>query len=340
MNAEWKTFLESRGATFDETGIAHFPGAESGSCALFDLSHLGLIRVSGEEREPFLQGQLTNDTRELAKGRSQLSGYCSPKGRMLSSMRLVETGESTLMQLPAERVAPTMKRLQMFILMSKVQLSDARDGLTAFGLYGDGADTLLGSGAPAEVDDALTAADDVTIVRLAADAPRYLLIGPVGAMRSRWEQLSDNAFAASEEFWRLLDIRAGLPTIFDATSEAFVPQMANMQLINGVSFTKGCYTGQEVVARMQYLGKLKRRMYRVAVEGECPAPGTALAAAQSTSGQGAGKIVISAPSSDHGCESLAVIEVAAAESGGITIDDGSGRSVELLELPYAFEEND
>jgi tRNA-modifying protein YgfZ len=307
-------------------------------CQQYDLSALGMIRVSGEDAEHFLQGQLTNDVSQVAAGRSQLSGYCTPKGRMIASMRLLPLQGDFILLLPKERLPAVLQRLGMFVLMSKVTLGDASTELRAIGLSGDCGAVLTAGETPAEADDSITAQDGVTIVRLAGAAPRYLLVGPGDAVARRQQQLANVAAAAPEQQWWLLDIRAGLPTVFDRTAEAFVPQMLNMQSVNGVSFNKGCYTGQEVVARMQYLGKLKRRMYRVAIHGECPPPGTDLYSPQSSSGQGGGKIVMSAPTAEGGCEALAVVEVANIGSDEVRVADQNGAVVEFLQLPYAVEE--
>ena len=336
MNQQWQSFLESAGARIDD-GVARFdPGALT-PCNLFDLSHLGLIRVRGEDSVTFLQGQLTNDVRKLDAAHSQLSGFCSPKGRMLASFRLFRIGDDILLQLPRSRVAPMTQRLRMFVLRSKATVDDVSDELAQFALAGDCAPGLLGDlarGAPDEVAQG----DGFACVRLAGEQPRFLVVGAPDALSSLWRKAADLAAPANTEAWRLLDIRAGLPAVQEQTVEAFVPQMTNLHLVNGISFTKGCYTGQEVVARMQYLGKLKRRMYRVKLEGgDCPAPGTALFAPGSESGQGAGRIVDAAPSPDGGCEALAVVETSAADSGEVRIGDAQGALLQFLELPYGFE---
>lgn len=307
------------------------------NCQLFDLSEFGLIRASGDDSELFLQGQLTNDITEVTPEHSHLSGYCTPKGRLLATMRVISHGGDFLLLMPRERLAAVLQRLGMFVLMSKVTLSDASDELQTIGLYGDCATSLPAAETPAEVDSSVTAEDGVTIVRIAANAPRFLLIGSAGAIAQRRQHLTENTTPANDQLWRLLDIRAGLPTVFDATVEAFVPQMLNMHLVNGVSFSKGCYTGQEIVARMHYLGKLKRRMYHVAVVGDCPASGIDLYSPQSQSGQGSGKIVMSAETAEGVCEALAVIEVANAEAGEVRLNDENGAKLDILELPYPFE---
>jgi folate-binding protein YgfZ len=138
-----------------------------------------------------------------------------------------------------------------------------------------------------------------------------------------------------------MDIRAGIPNVFEDTVEAFVPQMANLQLVGGVSFTKGCYTGQEVVARMQYLGKLKRRMYHARVDaGQPPTPGTEVFSPSSDSGQGAGRIVDAAASPDGGYEVLAVLQISSADANDLQLGDIDGPALQLMELPYAFEQSE
>ncbi len=338
MNAQWQAFLENAGISVSD-GMANISPGDLGECNVFDLNHLGLIRASGEEIEDFLQGQLTNDIRALQGDSSQLSSYCSPKGRMMASFRLYRLGDDILMQLPRERLAPILQRLRMFVLRSKVELTDASDDLVQIALAGNCALAILGDLAPTGIDDALQG-DGLVVVRLAGEQPRFLITGTPDAVISQWEKAAHRAVPAAAENWRLLDIRAGIPTVEEKTAEAFVPQMTNLHLINGVSFTKGCYTGQEVVARMQYLGKLKRRMFHVHIDSDtCPDAGTELFSRDSDSGQGAGRIVTAAPSPDGGCEALAVVEIAAAESGEVQLGGTDGTTLKFLDLPYAFEDS-
>ncbi|MGD8265807.1 MAG: folate-binding protein [Chromatiales bacterium] len=308
----------------------------------YELTHLGILQATGTDLSGFLQGQLTNDIRDLEDGGSQLSAYCSHKGRMIASMRLLRQDESILMLLPPERIEPVMSRLRMFVLMSKVELADVSDTHRAIGLAGEGASALLGNDAPAEIDAVNTAEDGVSIIRIASEneESRYILVGNNSALDTRISGFGDAAESAELNDWLLADIRAGLPIVFEQTVEAFVPQMANMHLVNGVSFTKGCYTGQEVVARMQYLGSLKRRMYHVAIEGDCPAPGTDLFAPGSKSAQGAGKVVLAARTPEGNCEALIITEIASADEGNVRLVDESGPLLRFLELPYAWEQEE
>jgi len=337
MNTDWQTFLQSQGAALNDQGQPVFQDAPLlPDCALCDLSGQGLIRVSGSEAKDFLQGQFTNDVSKVDAGQSQLSSYCSPKGRMLAMFRIFQRGDDLYLMLPRERLASTLKRLSMFVLRAKVTLSDASDELIIAGIAGDCAAASLPQ-APATVDHSATA-DELTAIRVAGDRERFLLVGEPAAMQAWWQQAATKAQPASTDCWPLLDIRAGMPSVVEATTEAFVPQMANLQLVDGVSFTKGCYTGQEVVARMQYLGTLKRRMYRVRGDGDsCPAPGTELFSASSASGQGAGKIVDARPAPDGGFEALVICQIASMEAGDLRLGNSEGLSLQALPLPYAFE---
>jgi len=305
-------------------------------CAITDLSHLGLVRVEGDDMRSFLQGQLTNDINAVTATRGQLSSYCSPKGRMLGSFRIFQRGAALYLEAPVERLEPIRKRLSMFVLRSQVTLTDASDELARFGLTGDCAADLLPF-VPEGDDDTLTR-DDITVLRLPGETARYQVIGPADRLIPLWQSASAGARQTGPDFWALMDIRAGIPTVYEDTVEAFVPQMANLQLINGVSFTKGCYTGQEVVARMQYLGKLKRRMYRARIATDsAPRPGTELFSPSSESGQGTGRIVDAAPSPDGGYEVLAVMQISSADADDVRLGDADGPALELLPLPYAFE---
>jgi folate-binding protein YgfZ len=304
-------------------------------CAVTDLSHFGLIRAGGADLRTFLQGQLTNDVNQVGPDLAQLSSYCSPKGRMLGSFWIFQRGDALYLQLPAERLDAILKRLRMFVLRAQVTLEDASAELARFGVAGDCAADLLPF-APA-ADRASITRDDITVIRLPADRPRFEVIGPPEALGGLWAAVADRAVQTGPDFWALLDIRAGIPNVFEDTVEAFVPQMANLQLVGGVSFTKGCYTGQEVVARMQYLGKLKRRMHRVHIDsGDRPAPGSEVFSPSSESGQGAGRIVDAAPSPEGGFEALAVLQISSAEADDLRLGDAAGPALRLLDLPYTF----
>jgi folate-binding protein YgfZ len=345
MHSDWQQYLQSQGAQIDDRQVASFPDAPAApDCALADLSPWGLIRLHGEDTRDFLQGQVTNDVREVSAEHSQLSGLCSPKGRMIANFRVFERDGDLFLQLPMERLEAVVKRLGMFVLRAKVELSDASDELVRIGIAGECAPDLLPCDAPQQPGDTVQHGD-LTVIALGGDRPRFEIVGDFDAIKPLWEQSASVARPADPSFWPLMEIRAGVPTVFEQTVEAFVPQMTNMQLIDGVSFTKGCYTGQEVVARMQYLGKLKRRMYRARVDSEtAPLPGDELFSSRSESAQGAGRVVDVQPSPDGGYEALVVVEIASVESDGesgsptgvLTLGADNGPVLDLLDLPYPF----
>jgi folate-binding protein YgfZ len=346
MKTEWKEFLTKRGAEISDGQVEHFGNPErelrvvvTGN-VLIDLSHTGLIAVRGEDAQNFLQGQFTNDIRQVSQSKAQISAFCTPKGRMLSSFLIFQRGDSYYLRMPRELVEATLKRLQMFVLMSKVQLEDASDNLVSFGVSGPDAEEELATHfttLPQEAFDAIDTAE-MTLIRLPGIQPRFEVHGTLQAMEKLWSKLDVHAAPVGAHAWELLDIRAGLPSVFTQTVDAFVPQMVNLQVVGGVSFKKGCYTGQEIVARMQYLGKLKRRMFLAHIDDDsAPVPGSDLFSPDSSSGQGSGKVVSAQRSPEGGVDLLAVIEISSAEQGNIRIGDENGPLLLLQELPYPVE---
>ena len=348
MKAEWQNFLEKVGAEIENRTVVSFGNIPreqrmiQTGLVMCDLSHQGLISVNGDDASDFLQGQLTNDIRDVSPLHSQLSAYCTPKGRILSIFRIFKRNDTYYMRLPRTQLEETMKRLRMFVLMSKVSFEDSSDTLVHIGVSGPTAIEQLSTqikDLPDQVDD-VTQCDGYTIIKLAGLHPRFEIYGELEAMKNLWSNLDVHTAAIGAGPWALLNILAGIPTIYPETSEAFVPQMVNMQIINGVSFQKGCYTGQEVVARMQYLGKLKRQMYRVYVKtNDEVKAGDTLFSANSTSGQGTGTIVDAQPDVvEGGYEALAVINISDTENGKLQLHDENGPEIELRELPYSFAE--
>jgi folate-binding protein YgfZ len=344
MNLEWKSFLESDTATVDDEGVVHFANAEPfPECGLHDLSHLGLLRVSGEDAADFLQGQLTNDIKTLGENRSQMAGYCTPQGRMLANFRVFRRDGAFFLQLPLELLEPIQKRLTLFVLMSQVTLEDVTAQLVRIGLSGTCAPRLLEKLVPDLPVDAgdVVQAESVSLLRLPGPTERFQIMGPLATMQELWSELREQASPASADYWGLLDIQAGIPTIYQATSESFVPQMTNMQLVDGVSFDKGCYVGQEVVARMKYLGKLKRhmRLARVTVDRKPQAGEEIYAAESAASGQGAGTLVDARPAPAGGFEVLVVVEDASFEQNNLHLESPTGAPLEFLQLPYSLDDD-
>lgn len=340
MNTTWQSFLEQSGANIIDGTVRDFgaPGKELNSSQetlIADLSHYGIIEATGDEAADFLQNQLSNDIKLVDDTHSQLSSYCSPKGRMLASLRIFRFNHNFLLRLPIDTLEATLKRLRMFILRSKVSLEDTSDTLARFGISGDQAISLLseaGIAIPEDVNN-VTQNSGYCVIRVPGTRPRFEFYGQPEALAELWTSFSTQAMAVGASVWAIQDIESGVPDIFAGTMEAFVPQMANLHAIGGVSFKKGCYPGQEVVARMQYLGKLKRRMYRAHCDTEAlPLVGDNLYS--SGSDESVGKVVQAQPSPQGGIELLAVLQIAQVEKDSIHLQDKNGPQLEFIDLPY------
>ncbi|WP_265942284.1 YgfZ/GcvT domain-containing protein [Dechloromonas sp. A34] len=314
MNPNWRSFLESAdgifdGATSDLLNFGDAAGellAASKQTVLVPLTHLGLIEATGEEAKAFLHSQFTSDINHLAEGQAQHAGWCSAKGRMQASFLIWRNGENYQLVLAADLQEAIQKRLQMFVLRAKVKLAAQTDSMVLLGLSGPQADeTLADAGLPCPAAQMATlAADGITVIRL--DGGRLMIAAPETAMAALWQKLSVKARPAGVPVWRWLDIQNAYPLVTLATKEEFVPQMADFEKIGGVSFHKGCYPGQEIVARTQYLGKVKRHLYRLASQHSLKA-GDALHSPDNPD-QACGMVMTAAPSPHGGYEALAVVQ--------------------------------
>lgn len=343
MKTEWKAFLADAGAEFEDDRVAHFgnPVREQrvtlSGLVFADLEYLGVIAVHGRDAGDFLQSQFSNDISKLDEHTSQLNAYCTPKGRILGLMRVFRRGDTWYLRLPADSLEAVIQRLRMFVMRADVTLEDVSESFLRIGISGKAAAESLGTAdIPAE-PDRVTHNRELTILRVPGIPSRFeVFASSLDVARSLWDTLNVQGAPVGESAWRLLEIQAGLPGIFAATAELFVPQMTNLQLVNGVSFKKGCYPGQEIVARMQYLGTLKRRMYlgRIASD-QIALPGDSLFPA-SGSEQAVGRIVDAQPHPDGGQLALAVLQIASADANDAFLGAATGPAFELQPLPYSF----
>jgi len=298
-----------------------------------ELPHPGLIRFSGEEAQAFLHNQLSCDVAALTFGHSTYGAYCTPKGRVLASFLLWRSEQGLFMQLPSSLREPIQQQLSKFILRSKVKVENASGDRALIGVAGKDAAALLQQvlgAAPTSPHDVVHV-DGATIIRLPVD--RYEIAVP-REQAPRLAEALGAADTAAPEHWEWLAIRAGIPVILPATQEQFVPQMVNLDLIGGVSFQKGCYPGQEIVARMHYRGTLKQRMYlaNVAAE-ERPQPGDKLYS-PGFGEQSSGAIVNAARSPEGGHDVLAVVQIASAGGGDVRWKSPVGLPLRFMPLPY------
>ena len=320
---DWLAFLATRQLSGDGEHFGE-PGRELAAARdatiVVPLVDQDLIRASGEDARSFLHNLLTNDVENLPAEGVRFAGFCTAKGRLLATFHLWHDGPDLLLALSADIQPAILKKLSMYILRSKVRLADP--GLVLIGIAGAGARAAI---------DAL--ADRARAVPVGGN--RHLLAMSPAAAIDAWPELAALATPAGVAAWRWLEIAAGQPRMVAATQEAFVPQMVNMELppVGGVSFTKGCYPGQEIVARTQYLGKVKRRMYRARIDQALP-PGTEVFTAESGE-QHCGALVTVAPSPEGGHECLVVVQSSGAESGAVFAGKPGGPPrLTLLTLPY------
>jgi tRNA-modifying protein YgfZ len=280
------------------------------------LDYCGLLRFSGPDSVAFLQGQVSNDVRPLAAGSPVLAAYSNPQGRVIAVLRLLPHSAGIIAILPRELVLPTLERLRKFVLRAKVRIEEAGASLAVAGCHGVQDLQAHGVSPPA---GGYAEQDGIGAARVSRDADRCWVIGSPAQLAEHGFAAGDADAARAERDWKLADIRAGLPQIYAPTSEMFVAQMLNLDLVDGISFTKGCYTGQEIIARTQHRGRIKRRLFRLQLPPSDWSIGQALNLADGRAGR-----VVELARTDAGFESLAVVNVDAGAAGNAADDGPAG----------------
>jgi hypothetical protein len=295
---------------------------------------LGLLSFTGPDAEAFLQGQLSNDLKALAPGAVQLSSYNSPKGRMLATLALWRDGADGFRALVEADIAESLrKRLSMFVLRSKVTVADLSASCALIGIGGAGARDAARAAMGAVPEAGQVDVGDAARTIALPDGRIVVAVAPADAEALRI-RLAQTASEVPADVWRWLGIRAGVPMIGAATQDLFVPQTANWDLLDGVSFHKGCYTGQEIIARTQYLGRLKERMHLFHADASPPPPGAKLFGVV-FGDQACGAVVEAAPSPAGGSDLLAVVQLSAL-AGPLHVGTPDGPVLAPLALPYAL----
>ncbi|MFK0089410.1 YgfZ/GcvT domain-containing protein [Pseudomonas sp. NPDC090755] len=297
------------------------------------LSHEGVLAVRGSDAGKFLQGQLTCNINYLGDSTSSLGARCMVKGRMQSSFRILPETDGFLLAMARELLEAQLADLKKYAVFSKAKLTDDSDAWVRFGLSeGQAALSALGLEAPAQIDGVTR---HEGLIAILVSTGRIELWVPAEQAAAVQEKLAAHLPLGALNDWLLGQIRAGIGQVMAQTRELFIPQMINLQAVGGVSFKKGCYTGQEIVARMQYLGKLKRRQYRVALASDTvPEPGTEIFSP--THGSSVGEVVLAARSA-NGCELLAVLTADAVEDNNLHLGSPDGLGLTLLDLPYELD---
>jgi len=333
---QWQAFLISQGATIENNQVNAFTGNDgikANQTILADLSHLGLLQLNGEDAVDFLQGQLTNDVKQLDGSHFQYAGYCTPKGRLLALFLAFAHQDHLHLQVNRELLEAILKRLKMYVLRSKVTIKDVSDEIIRFGIAGPEAllamNTYFGADNIPQQTYGLNTLPQATIIRLPGDIARYQIYSTNEHAAEIWQALAAHAKPSDKAQWDYWEIQAGIPDIAPATQEAFVPQMVNLDALYGINFKKGCYTGQEIVARTHYLGKVKRRVQLAYIKSEqAPQTGDDISSNQEI----VGKVVRSAPAPDGTYALLAELRLEILEQGSEL--QWQGIALAIQPLPY------
>ncbi len=303
---------------------------------LCDLSHLGLLEVSGADAVTFLQGQVTNDVKLLTGNNAHYSAYCTPKGRMLALFFAFAHFDHVHLQFNRELLEPITKRLKMYVMRSKVEIKDVSDEIAKFGLNGPQAASMLAllfSSVPTE-DYELMTLENGALIKLPTigNNQRFEIFVNKANALAIWNALAEKSKVAEKPCWDWLEIQAGIPDITAKTQEQFVPQMLNLDILNGINFKKGCYTGQEIVARTHYLGSVKRRTYLASIIAQnLPSEGDKLVDdAQNEVGQ----IVRVAPNLENNFDALIELRIEARQNGKVFWNTSP---VDFKSLPYSTD---
>ncbi len=290
-----------------------------------DLEPLSLLRIHGEDAESFLQGQLSNDISKLGTAQAQLHAWCNPKGRILAILRIMRDENGFWALLPDDLATPFTKRLKMFVMRAKVTIETEPD-VRCLGLVG---------AADSAIQDFIESGCNVYCVD--ETRSRSLLIGNhdwIGQVASQ-----AGSSVLQSDYWRALDILAAIPQVYLSTSETFIPQHINLELVDGVSFKKGCYPGQEIVARLKYLGKSKKRLIIARISSSRPvAAGDTIYAGNKPDSK-AGLIVDSVGLDDQTWLVSAMAPATAIHHGVLTIASAAGAPLERITMPYAVPDD-
>ncbi|MDP2154275.1 MAG: folate-binding protein YgfZ [Methylotenera sp.] len=329
-NQQWQQFIQTSTSPKNTGDISPLSDHETVMC---DLSHLGLLQIDGADAFSFLQGQVTNDVKLLNGSTAHYTGYCTPKGRMLAIFLVFSHHDLIHLQMPRELIEAVAKRLKMYVMRSKVAIQDVSDSIIKIGLSGPKASELLNNlfSTVPQNDYELVSLENGALLKLPNKHGRFEIFTDINHAQTIWSALSSHTTVADAAHWEWLEIQAGIPDVVLATQEEFVPQMLNLDLIGGINFKKGCYTGQEIVARTHYLGSIKRRTYLAHVSHvEKPNPGdNVLNAANET----VGKIVRSAASPNGGYDLLAEIRCENVDNNQQLSIGGNALAIQSLPYP-------
>jgi folate-binding protein YgfZ len=326
MNPQWKNFLLSEQAAIENDGLIVFAESQPDQPHIYPIANFGVLAASGKDAAKLLQGQATCDVFEVTENQARIGAFCNPKGRAIATFLLAKQGDDYLLVLPLELLEPVKTRLQKYVLRSDVKFTDRSDELCLIGI----------SAAEAAAEPLFAARHEQNAVSIAmgGSPARQLLIAEAEQAISLWSgRVTTQGYVpGSSEDWRYLDLIAGIPWLTPATSEEYIPQMLNLDKLGGISFTKGCYTGQEIVARTHYLGKAKREMFLAEADtSSVPEPNAPVIDNPSGADTIVGK-VLSAFGRGNKCTMLLVLQIPGSDSQDLRLAAPDREKITLLPL--------
>jgi len=329
MNPDWQIFLSTQAVSVNEgTATQEF---------ISDLSHLSIIEITGQDAVEFLNGQFTINIKQLAKNHLQFSAWCNPKGQVKTTFFIYRHKTGFNILLPAELKDSFLKQLQMYIMRANVKLIDKSDVLVRVGIQTNNNKLLAEStGSLPEQEGGITIQNGLHCLHTFSsenNSQRYIFIGSIEKLTNLWQEFLRHSTAMDTATWKLLDIQAGYPWLSQQTTEKLLPQMLNLDLIDGLDYQKGCYPGQEIIARLHFRGQLKRSLYLATCSVDVrPEIADRLYANDHENSIG---IVINAQVYEDKYYLLAVIEKELIENH-LSLHEPNGAALTIQTLPYKY----
>jgi folate-binding protein YgfZ len=341
-NSNWQAFLETQGARIEDGIAQDFASVVNDpvtaeNTVLCDLSQFSILKVSGDDAQSFLHSLCSSDIKTITPDLAQLSSLNTAKGRVIATFLIWQNGADYFLHLPSALLASVQKKLSMYVLRAKVKIEDVSTQHICLGLSGKEAGALLQASIGLFPQTPLGKEQNAATSVIRIGHERFQINTTPELAAELWQQLSAQALPVGSPYWDWLNIRAGIPVILPTTQEQFVLQMLNLDILGGVSFKKGCYPGQEIVARMHYLGKLKQRTFLAHVAGNAmPQPNDALYS-DDYPGQSSGSILNAAAAPQGGYDVLATLHISSVtDSRVVHWKTPEGAVLSFQNLPYDF----
>ena len=342
MLSGWKEFLSASGARINNDQVQNFgdPAGEGNAAltanTLVDLSYLCIVRISGADAGAFLHAQFTMDLARLPDGHVRPGAWCNPKGQVITTMIIARLAEVYYLVLPAEMKDEFITRLSKFVLRAQLTIQDCQDSLQCIGINTREAGQADGTGIAARLSDSVQAIHDKDMVMLHVPVNwnRVIMAGPLASIEAAWTYSEQLYHRTGSQYWRLFDVIEGMPWIGPGTTQSFLPQYLNLDQIRGLSYTKGCYPGQEIIARLHHRGNVKQRLYIICLDIDAaPVPGDRIYTQDK--GQQVGTVINAATHPVEGIYTLAVLNTDYGEIDQLSIEGKQGRFKKISPPAYS-----